>query len=321
MSGCGRHASPGRGFLFSLFAKGRRKPGLTAVGLYTDGACVARVVREPGTRPVVDAYEFRPWDGEDQVKVLSRLSARYNLKRNLCTTPLNINEYKLLLTEAPDVRADELRSALRWRLKDLIDFHVNDAALDAFELPQGNRTGQARAMFAVVAENRLIQARVDLLHQAGIALDVIDIPELAQRNIAALTAEDASGTACLSLTEQAALITITRRGELYFARSLDVGLALLKAEGRDAHFERIVLEIQRSLDYFDAHFREAPVAYLLLDPNAAAVPELTQRFGAGLNVKVRPLDLAQLFEWKTEAPTAACLQVLGAALREEKAAL
>lgn len=303
-----------------MWFSGKRAAGLAGIGIFPDGICVARVRRETGRRPVVEAYEMTPLNGEEPAKVLTRVT-RQSLKHTRCVTVLNPSDYKLILTEAPDVRAQELRSALRWRVKDLIDFHVNDATLDAFELPEGNRGAGGRSMFVVVAENRLVRARVDLMDTAGVELEAIDIPELAQRNIAALTPEDAVGTAFLSLTESSGLVTITRQGELYFSRTLDIGRMALTGTEPEAAFDRLVLEIQRSLDYFDSHFRQSPVAHLLLDPQAASVAGLTERIAASVNVKTKVLALGEIFEWPGRMPPTPALAVLGAALRDEEVVL
>ncbi|MHB1951449.1 MAG: agglutinin biogenesis protein MshI [Acidiferrobacteraceae bacterium] len=305
----------------SLFPRRRSTGGLAAVGLYPDGVCVARVRREGVRRPAVEAYEFHPWGDEERSKVLSRAAARHQLKRARCTTVLAPDEYKLIPTEAPDVRPDELRAALRWRLKDLIDFHVNDAAIDAFELPKDNRAGQPRSMFAVVAKNDVIQGRADELCGAGINLDVIDIPELAQRNLAALIPEDAAGVALLTLTAGGGLITVTRQTELYFSRTLDMGCDALVSGDAEAARDRLVLEIQRSLDYVDSHFRQAPVGHLVLDGHTAALPGMMERFTSSLNVKVTTLDIERLLEWSVEPPKQPHLPVLGAALRAETVVL
>ena len=146
---------------------------------------------------------------------------------------LDESEYSLLLTEAPDVKPEELRTALRWRVKDLIDFHINDATLDAFELP-GADGNKSREMYAVAARNEAIRRRADALQNAGINLEVIDIPEMAQRNLAALLPEDAQGVALLSFTNRGGLLTISRQGDLYLSRGLDVGLDHLQQGGDSA---------------------------------------------------------------------------------------
>ena len=137
----------------------------------------------------------------------SRASQRITVSSaRVCTTVLDQAEYSLLLTEAPDVPVEELRAAMRWRVKDLIDFHINDATLDVFDVPGERVAGRARQMYAVAARSAVIQKRVDLLDAANINLQVIDIIELAQRNLAGLLPEDARGVALLSFTAGAGFV-------------------------------------------------------------------------------------------------------------------
>ncbi|MEW6330522.1 MAG: pilus assembly protein PilM [Pseudomonadota bacterium] len=300
-------------------------PGLTGVGLRADGVCVVRVQRTTGRAPALTLLDFRPWGDQGQEKVLARVASDYDLGRSRCTTVLDASDYSLLLTEAPDVPPDELRAAIRWRIKDLIDFHINDATLDVFDLPGEKAAGRARQMYAVAARSSVIQKRADLMHAAGINLDVIDIPEMAQRNLAALLPEDAKGVALLSFTSGGGLITISKQSDIYLSRNLDIGLDML-ASFSDSNelFDRIALEVQRSLDYYDSHFRQAPVTTLALAPLPREVPGLVDHLKANLSVNVIAMDLAQLMECQVELKPelqSACLAVLGAALRQEERAL
>lgn len=285
-----------------------------------------RVERQGGHEPAVTVFDFRPWaNGEDQAKVLAKLAAQYNLERVRCTTTLDTSDYSLLLTEAPDVPSDELRAALRWRIKDLIDFHINDATLDVFDLPGEKVAGRAQPMYAVAARSTAIQRRVDLLTGAGINLDVIDIPELAQRNLAALLPEDAQGVVTLSFAPTSGLLTITKQGELYLSRTMNTGLEAL-TQGSDpiGYFDQVVLEVQRSLDYYDSHFRQAPISHIVLSPSAHDVPGLADHLKANLNGTVSIMDLSHLLSVGKEVPPALqsiCLATLGAALRVEEKAL
>ncbi len=286
---------------------------------------MVRVQRVTGRPPVVTLFDFRPCSSDDQDKVLARVAADYDLKRSRCTTVLNPNEYTLLLTEAPDVPPDELRAALRWRIKEMIDFHINDATLDVFDLPGEKAAGRARSMYAVAARTTAIQRRVDMMDTAGVNLDVIDIPEMAQRNLAALLPEDVKGVVLLSLTPTNGLITITKQSEIYLSRSIDIGLEMLeRAEDINSLFDRIVLEIQRSLDYYDSHFRQSPINHLALAPMAKDIPGLEDYLKANLNATVMKMDLEKLLECDVQIAPAlqsVCLPALGAALRQEEKAL
>jgi len=269
--------------------------------------------------------DFRPWGDQGQEKVLERAAADYDLARSRCTTVLDSNEYSLLLTEAPDVPPDELRAAIRWRIKDLIDFHINDATLDVFDLPGEKPAGRARTMYAVAARSTAIQKRADMMSAAGINLDVIDIPEMAQRNLASLLPEDAQGVVLLSFTPGGGLITISKQSEIYLSRNIDIGLdALTQLSDTASMFDRIVLEVQRSLDYYDSHFRQAPITTLALAPMPREVPGLVGYLKANLSANVIAMDLTKLMECEVDLKPelqSACLTVLGAALRQEEKTL
>ena len=300
-------------------------PGLTGVGLRPDGVCVARVERTTGRPPAVTLFDFRPWGDQGQEKVLARVAEDHDLKRSRCTTVLDPNEYSLMLTEAPDVPPDELRAAIRWRLKDLIDFHINDATLDVFDLPGEKAAGRARSMYAVAARSAAIQRRADMMEAAGINLDVIDIPEMAQRNLASLLPEDAKGIVLLSFTPAGGLITISKQSDIYLSRNIDIGLDMLaQSDDFTGLFDRIALEVQRSLDYYDSHFRQAPITQLALAPMPKEIPGLVDYLKANLSATVLTMDLMKLMECDAEIPSglqSACLTTLGAALRQEEKAL
>ena len=306
---------------FLSLRRSRPSLGLTAVSLLADSVCLAQVGRQGVNRPRLTACELQPIASGEEGKVLGQLSAQHNLKRARCTTVLGSGDYQLLLTEAPDVGADELKQALRWKIKDLIDFHINDATLDVFDLPGAAPEAKAREMYAVAARNEAIQRRVDLLTGAGIGLDVIDIPELAQRNLAALLPEDTAGVALLSLQDKSGLITITRQGYLYLSRALNIGHESLRTAADPAmYFDHIVLEVQRSLDYFESHFREAPIRHLMLAPVADPLPGFMEYLSANLNVAVGNMDLTQLLDSDVQLPLALqarCFTTIGAALRHE----
>ena len=94
------------------------------------------------------------------------------------------------------------------------------------------------------------------------------------------------------------------------------------AERRNQNFERIALELQRSLDHFDRQFNYVPVSKLLLAP----LPEdigLQQYLATNIYVPVETMDLAAVMDFpavpelKQAARQAQCLAAIGAALRDE----
>ena len=103
-----------------------------AIGFSARGVGLTVVSRGGEAPPVLEICEFAEADGhEGWAGRLGELARRHRLGASPCTIVVEDDVYSLLLLEAPEVPADELRSALSWRVRDLIDFHVDDAVIDA----------------------------------------------------------------------------------------------------------------------------------------------------------------------------------------------
>ena len=257
--------------------------------------------------------------------------------QKLQDAPLNevlpAGQVKLQLLEAPPVEAQEMREAVRWKIKDLLDYDVEQAVVDVFSLPAED--GRPKEVYAVYAHEDQVRQCVDLAESAGLNLRSIDISELAQRNIAARLPEDETGVALLSLQEAGGLLTLTRQGCLYLARDLDTGYRQLAqaatappaGEGGlslggmpEETLESLVLEIQRSLDYYESHFRRPPIKHLVIAPMPVPLPQLTEQIEQTLGLKARLLDLGEVIALPAEVDAARQAEgffAIGAALRED----
>jgi MSHA biogenesis protein MshI len=226
----------------------------------------------------------------------------------------------------PDAPADERRQAIRWRVKEMVDFSIEQAGVDVLDIPvvQGGG-GRAPQVFAVVANHSALVPRIHAFQDAKVPLEAIDIPELAQRNIAALFEEENRGLALLTFDDEGGRLTFTYRGELYAMRHIEVGRKELAAAGGEAPggvFERVLLDVQRSLDNFDRNYSFITLTRLLVAPlpGAAAFVEYLK---GNLYQPVELLDLAQGLDCE-RVPALAdperqaeALMAIGAALRDE----
>jgi MSHA biogenesis protein MshI len=219
---------------------------------------------------------------------------------------LRAGEYDLLLVEAPNVPRAELKSALRWKVKDMVDYKIDEATLDVLDIPPGDAdAGASRSEYvlAVLARNDVIRSRVQQFDQARIPLSVIDIPDTAQRNIAALYEENERGVLLLYFGRDWGLLTITHRGELYLARRLDMGVEQFVGEqGADSKpLERVALEVQRTLDHFDRQFRRVAVGKILLAPTGRST-DLPETLRARFEIPVQEIDLRDVLAFGDAPP-------------------
>jgi MSHA biogenesis protein MshI len=253
--------------------------------------------------------------------------AGMDLDRTPVSTVLAADAYQLQLVEMPNVPADELLSAVRWRLKDLIDFPIDEAVVELLEMPRHANPGNAPIAYAVVTRRAEVLQQIERMKQADLRMDVIDIPELCIRNIAVLLPQDAYGVAFLHFTEDCGYLTITRKGVLHMTRRLDTGRhALAAASGDDFTVQEriagIALEVQRSLDYYESHYDCRPVTEITLGPGAGldALPAaLTEHLGLTVN-QIKLDDLFSLEDDISTDEQGGCLLAVGAALRSDQSA-
>jgi MSHA biogenesis protein MshI len=310
-----------------FFSRQNKSGAWLALVLQRDGIVAASVTRQRDARPAVTLATFFPGALDaDALEKVGKDAASANYR---CTTVLAGGDYQLMTVEAPNVALDERKAAMRWKLKDILDFPVDDATFDIFDIPldPGAATRPQQSVFAVAARNSIVRARQQLFDAARVKLDAIDIPEMAQRNISALVEPDGRAVAMLAFSEDGGLLTVSWRGELYLSRRIDVTLAQLldpDHERKLGSFDKITLELQRSLDNFERQFSFVSVAKLVLAPTGAT--GLDAYLTSNLYTRVETLDLGTVFDLG-EAPALAdaALQQrffvpLGAALRMEASA-
>ena len=312
-----------------FFKRARKTEGWLATAFLGDGVAAASIKRQAGSKPVVELALFFPGDKAPAPEALEKAGKEMRANSYQCTTLLAGGEYQMLVVDAPNVPPEELKTAIRWRLKDMLDFHIDDATIDVADMPvDKNAAVPTHSMFAVAARNGVIEQRQNLFAAAKIALSVIEIPEMAQRNISALLAPEGRGLAMLSFGADGGLLTVTFNGELYLSRRIDVALGQLLEADHDrkhASFDKITLELQRSLDHFDRQFHFINVSKLVLAPTGAS--GLDEYLSSNLYMPVESMDLADVLDLGKAPELADLVQqqrfflTLGAALRHEEAAL
>jgi MSHA biogenesis protein MshI len=303
----------------SAAAKGR-------IGIALERDRIAVVSRE-SDQFVLERCDVLPIDAAAGADGAAASLRGADLPRLPAAVVLRADDYQLVLVEAPDVPPAELRAAMRWRLKDAIDFRVEDAIIDVFDTPAQNRGGHGRMMYAVAARRAAVERCAAALAPVA-AFDVVDVPELCLRNIAARMPQAGAGVALLHLDENTASVILVRGTTFYFARQMALMAthSAAIADRVDAPFDSddIVLELQRSLDYYERHFDQPPITRVVVSSTGPRAQALAAALGVDTGFDVTPLDLNSLL--RCAAPLApetqsVWLLAVGAAMRSERRSL
>ncbi|MHB1676595.1 MAG: hypothetical protein ACYCSS_03505 [Sulfuriferula sp.] len=315
--------------MMKLFSKIKKNPGWLVLEFQTDGICVVHLTMSDKAQ--VQLAMFYPLAQSDIATLLSRINKGLRLNRYDCSYLLSPHDYQISSVETPNVPQEELKTAVRWLLKDMLDYHIDDATIDVLGIPVDKNAATRKAMMYVIsARNQLIAQRQASFDDAQIPVTVIDIPELAQRNIANLIAPAERGIALLSVNQAGSLLTISYNNELYLSRRLDTNLLQLdntKNEQAQQLFEKITLELQRTFDHVDRQYNFINLSKLMVMPCLPELTELTAYLAANLYIPAESLDLSTLFDFTLSPDLQQPAQqlrfqaCLGAALRHEEKTL
>jgi MSHA biogenesis protein MshI len=315
--------------LFSHFRRARVTGVRAGIAMSDRDVSVALVRKQAGHRPILVKYvsDAAP-DGYADASV-ERVLHELELGRIPVSAVISAGDYQIVQVEAPEVPAQELRQATRWRLRDQFDFPIDSATLDVFDVPATTRRGRARMIFAVAAHGTAVENIGSAMSRAVGGFDVIDIPELCQRNIAALLPQDLKGVALLLLREQFAQLVLTRNGQLFVTRRFELGqrpagdARLGDAANRDeAQIDpsSLALELQRSLDYYESHFDQSAIGDLIIAPGGERAAALAGALTAETGLRVSALNLSdclELAEGVSIPPDWLACMAIGAALRSD----
>ncbi|MCU7834420.1 MAG: pilus assembly protein PilM [gamma proteobacterium symbiont of Taylorina sp.] len=347
---------------FNWFSKKKNNKGLIGVDIQAEHLAIAHILypQKEGEKPTLKQCvykEISTVDEKEFIPTLSKMAKTFPVKQFSCNSILDKGQYELLLITPPKVESNELRQAVKWRIKDQLAYHVDDAVIDIFEIPV-QQSASSKFMYAVAAQKRDIDVRAEYLKKSALDIASIDIYELSQRNIARLFAEDKDGIVLLKFNDNGGLLTITRNGVLYLARNIDFGIQRLKQALNESSMQEtsadeeielflddeildenteisvapapvlneqaklildeVILEIQRSLDYYVSHFNQRQVRKIVLGPLAQKIPGASNYVKDMLGIETEVLDFNQhlnISKPLSRELQAHCFEAIGLALR------
>lgn len=264
---------------------------------------------------------------------------------------LDTTDYQVLKVDTPQVPPEELKAAARWQIKDLVDADLAELTLDVMHVG-GDRPQAHRQLFVVAARNAAIQGLAAGCKGIHDEIGIVDIWETSLRNLLAhqARADGLATRACAAvlIDERQGLLVIGAGEELYYTRRIEADAGLLARARGEAPapgivelplgFEYqpggafdtpasqespLVVELQRSIDVWERSWPDLPLARLYV-ATAAHGEELAALIQRELGQRTVALNPFTGFAAERPAPegdpalaTAACLPLLGAALRTE----
>lgn len=275
---------------FPWFTKGKSRSGRVAVSVGPDGLGVA-YMNAAGKLQHCQYYDQLG----DTEQLLAEVVGQQDWRGVPCSIVLHPVYYQLLLSERPEVEGDELSSAVRWKVKELLQFPLEDAAIAHFLLPDDAYRGRQKMLYAAALPKSVLKSLVEPVEACGLSVDSVEVSELAMNNIIACLPATGGGTALLQLYESEGFINLVDDGAIYLTRRLDFGLSQYEADQDNPRFfDSLFLEIQRSLDFFESQLGKGIITQLYYSPALDRMDKMDNFLSAQLGLNVSKLDLSVL---------------------------
>ena len=269
--------------------------------------------------------------GEQPARRSADVARALGTRRAPCAMLMPVADYHLHFMPGLPVPPPERADALRWRLKDDLDFPAAEAVIGCVAAPVQNQSMEHGLWMTVVTRRKRAFELIAPLTRAGAAIRALDVVELAQRNLAAAMAPANRTVSMLSIDRRNALLTVSRDDGMFAARHFDpLAVALHEAvddpERRDELIERLALELQRTFDNVERQYATGQIDRLvvLAEPRSA---DLVEGLQSALAANVTTMEIERVCSARDPALLAragasltACLAI-GAAVRARSEAL
>ena len=283
------------------------------------GVAIAQVQAGKNQSGRVLSSDFLPAVGQQaQTLALQEWVHRNDLQKCSCVCLMSADDCDVYQVEKPQVDDAELVPALTWRIKDLISYDVGSAVVDFYPMPVSNKNN-TQQVSVVAAQESIVAAYVECIKSTGLKLMAIDVPSLVGANLKNVQQAAGQTLAVLSLTESAGFLNIYHDTDLYVSRDFKIGTSQLSQVTADdeSTYDSLLLEIQRSMDYFESYYGLGSVSKLLIFPQVAATEKMAMYLQNLTNfdidfVAVSDSEVAEA----GDALEPHCFHAYGAALRD-----
>ncbi len=301
-----------------LWSKKKKNTKVVGIALDKNSAGIA-VVDElsPDQIERVETINAPPGEFGPAIK---QWVAAHDLEGAVCHLVVQADQVALLQSKTPEVPPEEMTEALRWSIKDSLDFPAEEAVIDHFPVPTDSIRSERKDVLNVIAVKRqVIEQALSQLQGVGLTLKSIDIPVLALRNLTTAVAVADKTIALLVVEGTTGSLFIFKNNLLYLSRQIVCPAVIYEGNGTPdataSALEQLTLEIQRSLDYFESQLVQVPPQSILVCAGHST-SAVIQHIDANLAITPAIINCPGI-DHEDSAPL--MLRAAGAALRKEAA--
>ncbi|MBL7000193.1 MAG: hypothetical protein ISR73_10065 [Gammaproteobacteria bacterium] len=298
------------------FFASKNKHLRVGVDFMSTGVAVAVVGADKLKRGQLQSCEFLAAVGHtEQAKALLNWVSAKQLQNAECFSLIARHDVQLLQLEKPAVEDAELLQAVSWKITDLINYDIDAAVVDVFQLPPSPKS-PISYINAVVANEVVVGRYVDSVLQSGLKLVAIDVHDLVTKHFCRIFDLTEATVAILQLSDKAGQVSIYHNQDLYVARDFKIGLLDIDSSDDDeATFDALLLQLQRSMDYFESTYGLGVVQKMLIFPHTPGTSRMAKYVQNYVGFDIEFVDVRVERQGQSEQIESHCFPAYCAALR------
>jgi MSHA biogenesis protein MshI len=245
-----------------------KKESQIGVDFLPDGVAVAQVqVGTNNSGDIIRSAFVNASGQEAQIDALKEWVRSNSLQKIPCVCLVAGDDCDIYQIERPEVDDAEMNAAVTWKIKDLINYDVVHAVVDCYPVPVSSKNSQ-KQIRVVAAREAVIGSYVDSVKTTALELKALDVHELVPSNLPVVQQSAKTSLALLTLNSGNGLLSIYHDTDLYVSRDFMIGIDQLETASADDEsvFDALLLELQRSLDYFESFYGIGTVTDLRIFP-------------------------------------------------------
>ena len=293
--------------------------GLCSIEISSNGIAVAYAPNSANSE--ITVCEFQPYQNGSQPnnnqfkENLEKIVSRHNLEKTQCNWVLHPDYYRLTLINIPNVPQSEYKKAVRWQIKDIIDYPLEDVAVDIFYPDEIEKA--LKKVYVIAAKASFLRDIVNIIQDCGLYPMAVDIREFAIRNLIANLATQNETIGLLDIVDENCLLVLVKQNSIKFVRRIPVGLKNIK----NNDYNELIAELQRSFNYCQTELKQETPVKLFASPKVDADinKNMAQSIEKSLNKAVSILDLQKIITFKTaitQQIESSCWAAVGGVLRK-----
>ena len=258
------------------FFSAARKDTQVGVDYLSDGVAVVQVKTGGKTPGKILRQEFIESQGtSSQRKALHAWVDQHGLHKTPCVCLINDDDCDINQIEKPNVDESELIQALTWKIKDLVSYDIDSAVVEVYPMPVSSKN-KIHQVSVVSAQDSVVADYVERIQSSGLTLKAIDIYDLVRKNLPSIRNSSETAQAVLSIEERIGELSIFYDTDLYVSRRFKIGAVQLQTANSEDQsvYDSLLLEIQRSLDYYESYYGLGSVRLMEVFPRTPVTEKM-----------------------------------------------